>query len=145
MKHLAILLSVLALTTQLFANRTYHPLISQIDIAFQSGDKVIFTTELNTACVKGIKIVSRKGVEYTVPTSAIVGIKAPRLDTLRITFNENSSHPYKEGSFHLFFNHGPSTANSLDSPDVMFFFEDGVYIGGRDDWQAYLERKHAED
>lgn len=132
MKPLLLFAGLLALAPSLFATRTYHPHVERVDVSFESGDRVVFTTHLNTVALTGITVVSRKGVDYKIPASAVEGIVAPRLGTLSITFHENSSQPYIEGRFCLTF-----TCGSGPGTEASFFFEDGKYVGGLSEWLAY--------
>ena len=136
MKQLVVFLVLLALACPLFATRFYHPHVKRVDITFDSGDRVIFSTHQNTVALTGITVVSRRGVEYQIPSSAVEGIVAPRLASLLITFYENSSQPYIEGRFCLTFTYGPG-----EGKEAIFYFNEGTFIGGLQEWLAYERDK----
>ncbi|WP_221031924.1 hypothetical protein [Actomonas aquatica] len=136
MKRLIAFFILMTLASPLFATRTYHPHIERIEVAFESGDRVIFTTHLNTVALTAITVVSREDIEYQVPSSAVEGIVAPRLDSLRITFHENSTQPYTEGRFSLTFTYGEGAGE-----EARFFFENGTFVGGLEEWLAYEHNK----
>ncbi len=130
MKTLTTYISIFLFSTAAAASTSYHPFAKSIVVDFESGDRVEFKTDYNNVTVTGIKITSRINREYSIPEEAIKGVFAPRFETLRITFHENSNTEFEPGTFRLSFNYGEDSDGRVkDYPDADFFFEQGQFIG----------------
>lgn len=138
-----ILISIISLgfVFSAFAIKNYYPPVNQIEMSFISGDKVVISKDRNL--VTEIKIISRGGIEYVVPTNALSTITFPKLDTIQLTA-QSTKTPYKEGDCSLYFeciDTALPAVDNLQKTTAEFHFVDGKFFANLDEILKYKKSR----
>jgi len=117
--------------TSTFATRHYTPHKKKVEVTYTDGDKVIFLTRYTTMEVTDLYVISRNGIQYTIPTNYLANIKRPQIETVSLSFKAMGEE-YVEGSFYLVFRYGSVEEKDDDYPFADYIFEKGKFYNSFD-------------